>query len=220
MFTKKIKHQIPHKTEIGFLHEVQRNYQLLQEMSSSKFPIADLRPKLYFDKSDEKVINELKVKSPYIVMAPSSVWYTKQWHKSKWKELISIIDKKFNIYLIGAPSDESYIKELMISDNVHNLCGKLSLRQSALFMKDATRVFVNDSAPLHLASSVNAKTTAIFCSTIPEFGYGPLADNHKVIQLEPRLKCMPCGLHGKKECPLEHFDCSQKIDINSVLSTI
>src|SRR5690606_3644953 len=119
------------------------------------------------------------------------------------------------------PSDENFVKEI-IGENINciNLCGKLSLKESALLMKGAKRVFVNDSAPLHLASSVNAKTTAIFNSTIPEFGYGPLATESKVVQLTPRLECMPCGLHGRKKCPLGHFRCAYGITIQEVMRTI
>ena len=43
-------------------------------------------------------------------------------------------------------------------------------------MKDAKMNYVNDSAPMHIASAVNAPVTAVFCSTVPEFGFGPLSD--------------------------------------------
>ena len=87
-------------------------------------------------------------------------------------------------------------------------------------MRNALRVIVNDSAPLHLASSVNAKTTAIFCSTSPEFGYTPLADNAQTISLHHKLDCIPCGLHGHKSCPKEHFKCAMDIDVKQVTDTI
>ena len=87
-------------------------------------------------------------------------------------------------------------------------------------MKKAKRVFVNDSAPLHLASCVNAKTTAIFCSTVPAFGYTPLADDSVVVDVGNSLSCRPCGLHGHKSCPLGHYKCSQDIEVKKVLATI
>jgi ADP-heptose:LPS heptosyltransferase len=43
-------------------------------------------------------------------------------------------------------------------------------------MKDAAMNYVNDSAPMHFASAVNAPVTAVYCSTIPAFGFGPLSD--------------------------------------------
>jgi heptosyltransferase-2 len=75
-------------------------------------------------------------------------------------------------------------------------------------MKYAEMNYVNDSAPMHLASAVNAPVTAYFCSTIPEFGFGPLSENSTVVQTTEKLPCRPCGLHGKRKCPEGHFKCA------------
>lgn len=218
LYDHKVAHLIPHKQDENFLHEVQRNLQLYQKIEP-KVKLDVERPRLYFSKKEEVKINDLNLTTPYIVIAPSSVWFTKQWHISKWKELIEQTPSHFKIILIGAPSDNPYVSMLENKINTINLCGKLSLLESALLMKRAHRVLVNDSAPLHLASSVNAKTTAIFCSTVPDFGYFPLSEDSKLIQLQPRLACMPCGLHGKTECPLKHFNCSNQINVKDVLAT-
>jgi heptosyltransferase II len=78
-------------------------------------------------------------------------------------------------------------------------------------MQDAVMNYSNDSAPLHLGSSVNAPSTAIFCSTIPAFGFGPLSYNSAVIETTVKLACRPCGLHGYKACPKGHFKCAETI---------
>jgi heptosyltransferase-2 len=133
------------------------------------------------------------------------------------KELV----KLGKVYFIGAPGDKELCDRIGKDfSNTENLCGGLSLLDSAALMKKAKRVFVNDSAPLHLASSVNARTTAIFCSTVPEFGYTPLADDSVVIDVGNTLSCRPCGLHGHKACPLGHFKCSLDIEVKKVLQTI
>ena len=220
-FTHRIEHRIPDAREDIFLHEVQRNLNLLFPLINENMPSAQqLKTKLYFNDKDKKVISTLSLADDYIVLAPSSVWYTKQWPIEKWDALIKLCHSKFQIILIGAPDDREYLKPLENNQNTLNLAGNLSLRQSALLMKNAKRVFVNDSAPLHLASSVNAKTTAIFCSTVPDFGYFPLSDDHEVIQLTPRLSCMPCGLHGHSSCPKGHFKCALNIDEKNVFNTI
>ncbi len=76
--------------------------------------------------------------------------------------------------------------------------------------------YVNDSAPLHLCSAMNAPTTAIFCSTVPEFGFGPLADVSRVVQTPEQLDCKPCNLHGRKACPLGHFRCAWGIGVDEL----
>ena len=73
--------------------------------------------------------------------------------------------------------------------------------------------YVNDSAPLHIASAMNAPVTAYFCSTLPSFGFGPLSDNANVIQTKQTLECRPCGLHGKRKCPQQHFNCGHQIEV-------
>lgn len=225
LFHHKIKHKIPHEINGRFLHEVQRNASLTAPLFQNfSLPNKEELPlKIYFTDTDtQKVEKETASKDKYFVLAPSSVWYTKQWHANKWKELISRLDSQGHIYLIGAPTDLEYTNALFDIENksITNLCGKLSLRQSALLMKNAHRVFVNDSAPLHLASSVNANISAIFCSTVPDFGYTPISNNSQTFSLTPRLECMPCGLHGKKSCPKEHFNCSNEINTEEVYRSI
>jgi heptosyltransferase-2 len=80
--------------------------------------------------------------------------------------------------------------------------------------------YVNDSAPMHFASAVNAPVTAIYCSTIPAFGYGPLSDNSNIVETHEQLSCRPCGLHGYKACPQGHFKCAFGITNEQLLSAL
>jgi len=203
-FDKKIGHRL-----IG-QHETGRNLSLIKDLTDADY----VRPKLYPQKSDYEQVKKYQ-QSPYLVIAPTSVWFTKQYPALKWVELILAQDEEWNIYLLGAPSDFKAceeIKEMAERDSVINLAGKLSLLESAALIEKAKMNYVNDSAPLHLASSMNAPANAVFCSTIPSFGFGPLGDESKVIQTEKNLACRPCGLHGKKKCPLGHFDCAYSIE--------
>ena len=103
---------------------------------------------------------------------------------------------------------------IQLSDrkNIYAFCGRLNFLQSAALMKKAVMNYVNDSAPMHLASAMNAPVTAIFCSTIKEFGFGPLSDHAYIFEEKQDLSCRPCGLHGYKACPKGHFQCAHLID--------
>lgn len=221
-YTHKVDHLIPHKpqdNEVVPLHEVQRNLQLIEAIvpglkTSFKRPELPLEQK-HFDK-----VTHL-VQGDYFVVAPASVWFTKAWSEHKFRELTIELSKRGKVYFIGAPTDKELCERIRAGiANTENLCGLGNLLDSAALMKNAKRVFVNDSAPLHLASCVNAKTTAIFCSTVPAFGYTPLAEDSVVVDVENSLTCRPCGLHGHKACPLGHFKCSENIEIQKVLKTI
>jgi heptosyltransferase-2 len=100
---------------------------------------------------------------------------------------------------------------------VQVLAGDLTLLQSAALMSKAEMNYTNDSGPLHLSSAMNAPTTAVFCSTIPEFGFGPLSDVSKIVETTIDLPCRPCGLHGHKKCPQSHFKCGISIQIDQLV---
>jgi heptosyltransferase-2 len=208
LFTKKIHHEIGNGK-----HEVERNQQLIEHFTDKLFA----KPKLYPSAAAFEKVKAYKA-SPYVCMAPSSVWFTKQLPLHKWVELCDKTDASATIYLLGASADSALCDEIIqktTHKNSVNLCGKLNLLESCALMKDAKMNYVNDSAPLHLASAMNAPTTAFFCSTVPAFGFTPLADIAVVIETSKELDCKPCGLHGYKQCPLGHFDCGRTIEIGS-----
>lgn len=205
---------IKHKFDAQ-VHEVDRNLALIQFFTDH----TPYKPKLYPLPEDYTVIRKfVNEGEEYYCFAPSSVWYTKQIPKHKSIELLNTLKNK-KIFLIGAPSDYNYCNDL-ISESGHtqtvNLCGKLNLLQSAALIEGAKMNFVNDSAPMHLASATNAPVTAIYCSTVPEFGFGPLSDNSKIIQITP-LDCKPCGIHGFNKCPKQHFKCGE-VNLNEIIT--
>ena len=217
LFNKKIKHHFSKEGE-PILHEVQRNLLCVESFTDSSYQL----PKLYPSDADWAIAKKYK-SSPYITIAPASVWFTKQYPKEKWIELIDKLSPNVIIYLLGAPSDAALCNEIMAATtnkNVHQLCGKLTLLQSAALMNDASMNYVNDSAPLHIASAMDAPVTAIFCSTVPWFGYGPSGTKGRIVQIDYPLYCRPCGLHGYKKCPEGHFKCAYEIKMDALLITL
>lgn len=201
LYTKRFDHKIGDGT-----HEVERNLSVIAEFGAKK----KVKPQLFPSEKDLAAVKEY-TQGDYYCIAPASVWFTKQLPAEKWIELIQKLTPNSTIYILGAPNDKELgdsIIEKAKHSGVVNLAGKLSLLQSAALMKTAKRSYVNDSGPLHLASSVNANVTAFFCSTIPDFGFGPLSDDSEIKQVAG-LDCRPCGIHGHKACPKGHFDCSK-----------
>ena len=159
--------------------------------------------------------SKVRVGSDYVTISPTSVWFTKQWPAEKWVKLINVLPKNIKVFLLGAPTDKDVCGQIATQSNhplVEVKAGELSLLQSAALMKNAQMNYVNDSAPLHLASSMNAPVTALFLSTVPSFGFTPLSDKSSVLETSEKLACRPCGLHGKSACPLGHFKCAE-IDV-------
>jgi len=212
-FNRKIDHPI------GSLHEVQRNHRLIESITDSNVA----KPRLYPSEKDFEKVNPRKTEK-YICVAPTSVWFTKQLPPEKWIDLlISIKDRMPKIYLLGAPADHHVCESIRLAvgfNGVINLAGQLSFLESAALIKDAAMNYVNDSAPMHLASAMNAPVTAVFCSTVPSFGFGPLSDHSMVVETQEQLDCRPCGLHGYKDCPKGHFKCAYSISRDDLQNTL
>ncbi len=214
-YTRKVEHIISGPATPSHVHEVQRNQQLIADITDE----AAAMPALYPSQEDAAVAAAYSG-SPYICIAPSSVWFTKQFPAEKWIELIKALPEGYDIYLLGAPGDTNLAQDILNrsgSKPVQNLCGRLSFLQSAALMRGAAMNYVNDSAPLHFASAVNAPVTAVFCSTVPGFGFGPLRPNGRIVEIEGGLYCRPCGLHGRKVCPEGHFRCAFGIHTEQLL---
>jgi heptosyltransferase-2 len=214
-FTKKVKHHI---SETGTLHETERNIQLLNDFVEHP----KVQMKLYPQKTDFEKVDIYK-KEAYLVIAASSVWFTKQYPVDKWVELLIALKNKYKIYFIGGPSDLAQADEIIRrskATNCVNLCGKLNMLESAALMQDAKMNYVNDSAPMHFASAMNAAICAIFCSTVPAFGFGPISERANIVEVEENLDCRPCGLHGKKACPKGHFKCANNITTEQLLKVL
>ena len=216
LFTKSVKHII--STADQPLHEIDRNQSLIASFTD-KLPS---KPRLYPSAADELKVEKYKGE-PYIVVAPASVWFTKQYPVEKWIEFINLVPDNLKIYILGAPGDKELGETIFkgtTNKNVYNLCGELSFLQSVALQKDAKMNFVNDSAPMHFASSVNAPVTAIYCSTLPSFGFGPLSDQSNIVEIKETLSCRPCGLHGHRACPEGHFKCAWKIESLQLLEFV
>lgn len=207
-YTKKVEHVIGDGT-----HEVERNLKCIAQFGAATI----VRPSIFPSNEDHDFVS-YNQRNPYVVLAPASVWFTKQLPLEHWSTLARRIKQTHDVFVVGGPSDQPLCAELIRSAELpesNNLAGKLTLLQSAALFQKATRCYVNDSGPLHIASAVNAPTTAFFCATVPNFGFGPLSSDSKIIETEEKLSCRPCGLHGGKTCPKGHFKCGD-IDVSKI----
>lgn len=213
-YTESFPHHFSTPNDANIIHEVARNQQLIASLTDEQAT----RPGMYPSLSDYQQIGAY-TRSEYICIAPSSVWFTKRFPPERWVSLVQALPSAYTIYLLGAKDDESLAQEIIHAagrERVASLCGRLSIMQSAALMAKAAMNYTNDSGPMHFASAVNAPTTAVYCSTHPCFGFGPLADKSKVVQVED-LYCKPCGLHGFKACPEGHFRCATELKIDKLL---
>ena len=213
-FTRALPHVIG-----GGVHEVSRNLQLLDPAYRGRV----VPPRVYPTPTDEAAAAAYTTQEPYLCIAPTSVWATKQFPQEQWVKLLAALPPHYRVYLLGGPPDADACEQLLRASNragVVNLAGKLSLLASAALMRGAVLNYVNDSAPMHLCSAVGAPTCAVYCSTVPYFGFGPLSPFARVVEVKEDLTCRPCGLHGYQKCPLTHFACARGIETSQLLAVL
>lgn len=210
LFSKKVEHHFGNGD-----HEIKRNSNLLLDWLGGKIYNPYLNP---------PKIDLPKGLSPknYICISPGSVWETKRFPVQKWIDFIHLLPFNQCIVLMGAPNEKTLSDEIIKAFEgsgrpIYDETGKHPLLASTYIFQQSKKSYVNDSGPMHICSAVNVPTVAIFCSTIPAFGFGPLADESEIVEISEPLSCRPCGDHGKIKCPLGHYKCGNDIDVKRLV---
>jgi len=165
-------------------------------------------------------------KSDTIALAPGAVWKTKRWPEEKWAELIThpyLKDKP--LLLIGGKADVAVADNIMRLVNgghlnIKNRVGKDDLPATFQRIANCKLIISNDSAPQHFAMAVRTPVITIFGSTVTDFGFYPVGEYDSVVQTDLNLTCRPCGIHGKRFCPISTFDCMNSIEVEKVVQKI
>lgn len=213
LFTHRFIHDIGND-----IHETARNHRLVNDFTGQECG----RPRLYPSPADKQAIEDL-AKGRYYTISPASLWHTKQLPAEKWIGLVRQAAPDTRVYLLGSAGEQelcAMITEASGHTGAASLAGKLTLLQTVALMARARMNFTNDSAPMHLASAVNAPVTAVFCSTVPAFGFGPLSENSRIVETREKLTCRPCGLHGHPACPEKHFRCATGIAVDQLANRL
>jgi heptosyltransferase-2 len=217
--------QIPYHPE---RHHAERLWSLSMSECADPPTPDQIRPRLYPSDEDRRVVDALITRAgspdePFVALAPGSAWGTKRW--PYYVELATRLSDDFRIAIIGSKADAGIAEEIaaaLPAGCVINSVGILPLLASAELIGRAQAIVTNDSAPQHLASAMGTPTLTIFGPTVPEFGFGPLAERHAVAGLEG-LPCRPCHRHGPQRCPLAHWRCMRELGpeyISSLLTEV
>lgn len=143
-------------------------------------------------------------------------------------KIISIIGKiNLPVVLVGGKEDvltaDEIVSELKtLNSKLINACGKLSISESALVIKNASAVITHDTGMMHIAAAFKKKIISVWGNTIPEFGMEPYYGNIQISNLKSQisdLSCRPCTKIGFRKCPKGHFKCMMLQDENKIAET-
>jgi heptosyltransferase-2 len=197
-------------------HEVERILALAGRYGREPPPVT-----LGLTPADEAVVDawllRQDVRSPFVAVAPGSVWATKRW--PYYAELIACLEQRSVV--VGSGEDAPLATAIVEASagRAVSAAGTLSLRQSAALIRRAAVLVTNDSAPLHLATAVGTPVVAIFGPTVPEFGFGPRRRGDITLGYH-ELPCRPCSKHGPPKCPLGHHRCMRDLTVDQVMQAI
>lgn len=91
-----------------------------------------------------------------------------------------------------------------------NVCGKLSIRQSAYLVHHSRAIIASDTGLMHIAAALKKRVISVWGNTVPAFGMYPLMPKGmeelaSIVEVE--LPCRPCSKLGFDKCPKKHFNC-------------
>jgi heptosyltransferase-2 len=222
--------RVPYRRD---LHHATRLWQLANA-TIDETPEHPLQPSLFPGADDIASVTTLlrshglDATTPFIVLAPGSVWATKRWPSYDALAEAIVASPHFvghRLAVIGAESDRGLAHAIaervarVGAPPVVDATGRLSLLASAHLLSASRGLATNDSAPLHLASAMGTPTAALFGPTVPAFGFGSLAPRHGELGVVD-LPCRPCHAHGPQTCPLGHWKCMRELSATRVLDTL
>ena len=140
----------------------------------------------------------------------------KRWPARHFAALADALHERgYVVWLLGSPKDKPVGDEIIQLASPaaapRNLCGATSLTQAIDLIAAADFVVCNDSGLMHVAAALDRPLIAVYGSSSPGFT-PPLSARAQIISL--KLECSPCF---KRECPLGHLDCLNKLEPQRVL---
>ncbi len=204
--------QVPYRPD---RHHAERLWWLAMSDCADPPSRDQIRPRLYPSDEERYRVDLLlrqtgSTDEPFVALAPGSAWGTKRW--PYYPELAKKLAEDVRIAVIGSKADSALAAQIIDAlppGSAINGVG-LPLLASAELIGRARTIVTNDSAPQHLASAMGTPTLTIFGPTVPEFGFGPVAERH-VVAGHDGLSCRPCHRHGPQRCPLGHWRCMREL---------
>jgi len=169
---------------------------------------------------------QLSTRKPILSLCPGAEYGpAKQWPAKHYAALAKLkIKQGWQVWIFGSEKDKPIGEEIIQQLNsllthgeknhTNNLCGKTELAEVIDLMSASQIVTSNDSGLMHMAAALDVKVIGIYGSSDPTFT-PPLGKQSKMVNLN--LHCSPCF---KRNCPLGHTDCLEKLSPDYVIQAM
>ena len=160
------------------------------------------------------------VKQKYITWCIGASKIQKQLSVSQIATIANKLDLPI-ILLGGKEQKEHGDKIIQISNKagILNLCGEVSINQSAYLIKHSQYLFTNDTGLMHIAAAFQKKIISFWGCTKPDLGFYPYIEESKSLMIVSKNSKRQCSKHGGS-CKFSDDGCVKMIDAEKILKRI
>lgn len=156
---------------------------------------------------------------PYIAFAIGAAHGTKRLPAAQLEAVCRGIAHP--VLLLGGPGDRETGEQVAknAGKHVYNMCGALSLHQSASLIRQAVAVISHDTGLMHIAAAFRKPIVSVWGNTVPAFGMSPFYPDGMDLNTTMEvlgLSCRPCSKIGYERCPKGHFRCMTEQDVEDI----
>ncbi len=205
----------------GSLPPLEHQFKVLKLLGLETF---DKRLELWTEKEEDRAVAEF-LQSQWVSPSQTLVginpgsslrWPTKQWPIENFAKLCDELAKRnIRVVITGSAEDSKIAAELfrLTRNKPINAIGKTSITELVSLIRRCQVFISSDSAPMHIASSVDAPLIAIFGPTDPKRHLVP-PSRYQVFWKE--VQCSPCYL---RSCPIGLL-CMKRIGVQEILDSV
>ncbi len=156
-------------------------------------------------------------KSRIVALFPGSTIAERRWGSARFHDVAAQLEKRgYGVVTVGGRGDIC-AGESIVSGIAHsiNLCGKLSLPETAAVLSRSSLLITGDSGIMHLGYAVGTKVVALFGPGIEE-KWAPRSP--RVTVLNKHLACSPCTEYGYTPRCRSGAACMKRISVDEVVS--
>ncbi len=165
----------------------------------------------------------------WLAVAPGASFETKRAPSTLFIESLAEAQQKYyeaagpaapplGLVFLGDFTDRTCAQEisnaLVWQDLTLNLCGELSLTETARVLHQCQVLLSNDSSLGHIAEAGGTPVAVLFGPTVEGFGFAPHLPQSRAFSVP--LGCRPCSKHGKVPCRFGDRLCFEQISRSAV----
>ena len=122
------------------------------------------------------------------------------------------------VMLLGDENEWQLCEDIkkQCGQQVYNMSGKWSLKETAAAISLAKMVITNDNGLMHIASALKVPVVAIFGPTLP-YKNAPWRNSCRIVRNE--IKCVPCYNFREFSCP-DGIKCLTELSPEKVIEAI